>query len=275
MKERWRKVIRHRIYETDGPGDVFHVDGNDKLKRWGFAIHGCIDGFSRKILRLRVATTNMDPIVISNYYLDFMSRSKFCPNVLRMDRGNENICCEDLQVFLTGDPESFLYARSVRNQRIEAFWSRLKKFKLSWWISFFKSLEKACLYKPEFDTHREVLIFCFLSVIQNELNKFVLRWNCRAVRQSSDAPGGNPDLLFHCPPLGFQKKGIQIGQEDINIVNEVLGIDDSPVAKNDEMHDLLKCYFKIHNLRMPTDWESALDLYADLLKLLKEDYFLV
>ena len=36
-----------------------------------------------------------------------------------MDLGNENIHCEDLQVFLTGDPESFLYARSVRNQRIE------------------------------------------------------------------------------------------------------------------------------------------------------------
>ena len=65
-----------------------------------------------------------------------------------MDRGNENIYCEDLQVFLTGDLESFFYARSVRNQRIELFWSRLKKFKLSWWISFLKSLEKGCLYKP-------------------------------------------------------------------------------------------------------------------------------
>ena len=37
VKERWRKVKRHWIYETDGSGDVFHMDGNDKLKRWGFA----------------------------------------------------------------------------------------------------------------------------------------------------------------------------------------------------------------------------------------------
>ena len=94
-----------------------------------------------------------------------------------MDRRNENIYCEDLQAFLTGDPESFLYAQSVRNQRIEAFWSRLKKFKLSRWISFFKSLEKGCLYKPDFDTHKKVLLFCFPSVIQNELNEFVLGWN--------------------------------------------------------------------------------------------------
>ena len=203
VTERWRKVIRRRIYETDGPGDVFHMDGNDKQ----FAIHGCINGFSRKIC-LRVATTNSDPTVIANYFLDFISRSKFCPKVLRMDSGNENMYYEDLQVFLTGGPESFLYARSVRNQRIEVFWSRLKKFKLSWWMSFFKSLEKGCLYKPEFDTHKGVLIFCFLSVIQNELNEFVLRWNRRTVRQSSDAPGGSPDLLFHCPPLEIQRKVI-------------------------------------------------------------------
>ena len=94
-----------------------------------------------------------------------------------MDRRNENIYCEDLQAFLTGDPESFLYAQSVRNQRYEAFWSRLKKFKLLRWISFFKSLEKGCLYKPDFGTHKKVLMFCFPSVIQNELNEFVLGWN--------------------------------------------------------------------------------------------------
>ena len=79
-----------------------------------------------------MATTNSDPIAIVSYYLDFISRSKFCPTIPRIDRGNENIYCEDLQIFLRGDPESFLYNRSVRNQRIEAVWSRLKKFKFSW-----------------------------------------------------------------------------------------------------------------------------------------------
>ena len=33
VKESWRKVKSRRIYETDGPGDVFHMNGNDKLKR--------------------------------------------------------------------------------------------------------------------------------------------------------------------------------------------------------------------------------------------------
>ena len=46
VKERWRKVKMCWIYETDGPGDVFHMDGNDKLKRWGFA--SSLDQLSQK-----------------------------------------------------------------------------------------------------------------------------------------------------------------------------------------------------------------------------------
>ena len=34
-------------------------------------------------------------------------------------------------------------------------------------------------------------------------------------------------------------------------------------------------FFQIYNLSLPNDWESALDLYVDLLKLLKEDEVLV
>ena len=131
VEMRKRGVIKRRIYETYGPGDIFHLDGNDKLKRWGFAIHGCVDEFSRKLLWLVVCTTNNDPLVVGNFFLNCVKRYQFVPRLLRMDAGNENIYCEDLQVFFSGRNDSFLYASSTRNQRIEAFWSRLKKFKLS------------------------------------------------------------------------------------------------------------------------------------------------
>ena len=39
VNERWRKVKRRRIYKNDEPGDVFHIDGNDKFKRWGLPVH--------------------------------------------------------------------------------------------------------------------------------------------------------------------------------------------------------------------------------------------
>ena len=31
VEERKRKTIMRRIYDTEGPGDVYHLDGNDKL----------------------------------------------------------------------------------------------------------------------------------------------------------------------------------------------------------------------------------------------------
>ena len=38
-----------------GPNNTWHPAGNDKLKPYGFPIHGCMDGFSRKVARLKVA----------------------------------------------------------------------------------------------------------------------------------------------------------------------------------------------------------------------------
>ncbi len=76
-----------------GPNFCWHIDGNDKLLPYGFAIHGCIDGyvvdfynthdtskfnlatnylynsFSRKILWLEVSSTNKNSSVIAGYYL--------------------------------------------------------------------------------------------------------------------------------------------------------------------------------------------------------------
>ena len=66
---RKKKIIKRRRYETNDPLDVFHIDGNDKLKRFGFTIHGRIDGFSRQFIWLFVSRTNNDPLVLANFYL--------------------------------------------------------------------------------------------------------------------------------------------------------------------------------------------------------------
>ena len=45
-----KTIKKKRTYETNGPFDVFHIDWNYKLKRFGFIICGCIDGFSKKLI---------------------------------------------------------------------------------------------------------------------------------------------------------------------------------------------------------------------------------
>ena len=129
---RKKKTIKRRTYETNGQFDMFHIDGNYKLKRFGFVIRECIDGFSRKLIWLFVSTTNNDPLVAANFYLKAITNLGRTPNTLRMDLGTENVYCEELQVFFTKNSNSFLYAASTRNERIEAFWSRITKFNLSW-----------------------------------------------------------------------------------------------------------------------------------------------
>ena len=272
VEGRRRKTITRRSYYTDGPGDVYHIDGNDKLKKWGFAIHGGIDGFSRKIIWLVVATTNNDPLVVSNLFLNCVKQYGAAPRLLRMDNGTENTYCRHLQSFFTNDENSYLNSVSIRNQRIEALWSRLKKFRTTWWIDFFTNMEKEGLYNGNVETHREVLLFYFLPVIQYELNGLIIMWNRRHVRQSSVGPAGNPDILFYLPTtVGYEHQGIPVDKDDISVASEIIGITQPPVHRNKDIFDLLECYVYLNNLAVGSSAESALDVYVKLIGLLHDD----
>jgi len=53
--------LKRRRYINLGPDFAWHIDGYDKIKPFGFAVHGAIDGYSRKILWLQVLRSNNDP----------------------------------------------------------------------------------------------------------------------------------------------------------------------------------------------------------------------
>lgn len=73
---RFRRRLKRRKYGVPGPNFLWHIDGYDKIKRFGFAIHGCIDGYSKRVIWLHVASTNNDPNVIAFYYLILPEHSK-------------------------------------------------------------------------------------------------------------------------------------------------------------------------------------------------------
>ena len=62
-KIRRARRLHRRKYISAGPNFCWHIDGHDKLKPYGFPIHGCVDGFSRRVIWLRVSRTNNNPIV--------------------------------------------------------------------------------------------------------------------------------------------------------------------------------------------------------------------
>ena len=80
------RLVR-RKYIAKGPNYLWHIDGNDKLKPFGFGIHGCIDGYSRKMLWLELSSSNKDPAVIAGYFLDSIEAIGGAPRAIRADRG--------------------------------------------------------------------------------------------------------------------------------------------------------------------------------------------
>lgn len=118
--------LKRRIYVSKGPNYLWHTDGHDKLKKFGFAIHGCIYGYSRRIIWLEVLSSNNNPSVITTYYLEALEELGIAPRVLRFDYGTENVNLIFLQcLFRYESPgtmaryKSFMSDKSTSNQRIE------------------------------------------------------------------------------------------------------------------------------------------------------------
>ncbi|CAC5395408.1 unnamed protein product [Mytilus coruscus] len=142
VKCRLSRKLRRRQYASPGSNFVWHIDSYDKLKPYGIAINGCIDGFSRRCIDgfsrymvwLEAVTTNNDPKVISNYFIKAVKEKAGCPQRVRSDFGTENVYVANMQKFLrrnhndefAGD-KSYLSGKSTHNQRIEWFWGILRK----------------------------------------------------------------------------------------------------------------------------------------------------
>ena len=86
-------------FTIQGPNQVWHIDGYDKLAPYGLTIHGCIDGyvcvhiymqnvmifvfsFSRKVLWMKLASSNHKPRVIARHYLEYVESAKGSKNIM-------------------------------------------------------------------------------------------------------------------------------------------------------------------------------------------------
>ena len=95
---RRRRRLTRREYRSQGPNYCIHVDGYDTLKPYGIAIHGCIDGFSRKILWLVAGHTNNNPRHVARNFVEYLKTYKRVPRVVRTDAGTENVMIHRIQM---------------------------------------------------------------------------------------------------------------------------------------------------------------------------------
>lgn len=234
---RKRRKLKRRLYRSAGPNFTWHIDGYDKLKPYGFPIHGCIDGFSRKLIWLELVTSNNNPYIVANLYVKAIRKLNLVPTRVRADHGNENIMVAAAQTFLNSE-DSFMYGSSHTNQRIESWWSFLRKNRTSYLINFFRDLVDEGSYDPGDDIQKAMAHYCFSGLIKEELYSCMEQWNSHYLRKSEYSHvHGRPELLFEV----FENQGLDItSPDDIDQIQHV--IDDNLTENNSEID--LEEYFE-------------------------------
>jgi hypothetical protein len=154
------------------------------------------------------------------------------------------------------------YGTSPSNQRIECWWSYLRKNRSNWWINFFKDLVEAGHLSLSNQLQKECLWYCFHQLLQEDLSSVQLHWNSHYIRKSRfDTISGRPDKLYFLPECSG-------GRNYIKSVTDEQFDDMSQYCHEYNEDNLYQEYFgeifeQLH-LGEPTNWRECLDLYNRL-----------
>ena len=263
-QSRRARRLRGRTYHVPGPNYCWHTDGYDKLKPYGFPIHGCIDGWSRKIIWLHVARSNNKPEIPAAFFLKSVQEYG-CPVKLRSDCGTENGIMAAMQCQFRSEAHAHFYGTSPANQRIECWWSQFRKNRSTWWINCFKDLCERNIFSPDNELESECLWLCFSDVIQKDLDYVKEQWNTHRIRDSKhETIPGIPDELYYIPENSGGVENLAMPLPD----NQIQYVEENLLHFNEEQN-MAKDYFEhiLENsdLHQPTNWQEAEQLYFTLM----------
>ncbi|KAL5007351.1 hypothetical protein ScPMuIL_016157 [Solemya velum] len=274
VSSRKRNRLRKRQYISKGLNYVWHVGGYAKLKPYGIAIHGCIDGFSRNIIWLEANTTNNDPKVIASYFIDSVTRKNGCPQRIRADMGTENRFIEQMQIFLRrnhGDElsgnKSFMYGNSTHNQRIEWFWGCLRKEMGQYWMDSFQELARdygTTSFSGDF-LDKSLIKFCFME-LQRYLDALAATWNTHGIASKTNLTrGGNRPLMMYTLPelYNVDDRLCPVDKDEIEVCSEET-LPKVGLPCDETVKSLCKIIMEESRLQTPDTIQEEIQLYLHL-----------
>ena len=191
-----------------------------------------------------------------------------------MDLGTENGIVADMHCYLVNDMNAHSYGTSVANQRIENWWSSLKRGYTAWVIQFFKDLIEENILVVGHQVHMECVWFVFSKFLQNQLDEVQYEWNTHYIRKSrNDTIPGIPDVNFHSPPDGYKNELIEIDNDNIEqLLNERNILDEARALENEQGDENLSDYFRyvVDSEDLPSyppkDWQQAKYVFRTIIE---------
>jgi hypothetical protein len=143
VEERRRCVRqRHGRWKSPGPNYMWSIDAHLKLQFYGIEVYAAIDTFSRYVIWSYVGNSGTTAVSVVRQYLDTVEDIGMHPRLLMSDHGGETTLIADAHFTLIRSleglenlpfAESYRFATSRENQRIESWWNQQTKGCLKQW----------------------------------------------------------------------------------------------------------------------------------------------
>ena len=168
-------TIRRRIYHSECPNFVWHIDSHHKLIKWRFVTHGSIDGCSHLVTYLHCADNNRASTVFA-FFIKAVDEFGF-PQKVRTGLGGENTEVWRYMIEQHSSNAAVITGASTHNQRIERMWRDVHRCVTVLFADTFRMLEA----EGKLNSLNEVDLFCLHYVykprINSTLQSFVESWN--------------------------------------------------------------------------------------------------
>ncbi|KAL7371569.1 hypothetical protein ABVT39_001257 [Epinephelus coioides] len=131
-------------------------------------------------------------------------------------------------------------------------------------MDLFSDLRERHLFNGS-PAHTKLVRYCFLGVLQKELDEYKLYWNTHTIRpvHQSRCPSGKPEAMYHVPErFDGSNCGFPASAQTLNHITSIMPVPATP--GEDEHETLFGELQRQSGLTAPLQWESAVENYITL-----------